>query len=140
VSSTEFPRPKPCDGFFTSTWNPDQQSCAWLEHVQTHGQRNLKQEGRYIWAFDPDPAITLFVIDSLDDYRDLANEYPHRYENERDPRCAPDWHTIYTTNPRPFEAVHVTAGAAVELEGWDVESTAWFALGRFTDPQRVGAG
>jgi hypothetical protein len=53
--------------------------------------------------------------------------------------CLPHWKTIYDMNPRPFEALHVTAAVAAILEEWDVESTAWFAL-RCTDLQRVGAG
>src|SRR5207344_2059656 len=105
------PRWKPVNGFFTSTWDQDRQSCSWLEHMQTYGQRNLKQEGRYVWTFKPDPAITLRVIDSEDDFRELANEVPDYYENKRNP-CLPDWHTIFTTKRRPFDAVHVTAKAA----------------------------
>jgi hypothetical protein len=134
VSPTEFPRDKPCDGFFTSTWNPARQSSPWLDDVRTNPDRNPTEEGRCVWTFQPDPAIRLRVIDSQDDYGDLTDEWPHRYSNERDTRCYPNWYKIW--EQRPFDAVHVSAQAALVLEGWRVESTAWFALGRFTDLQR----
>lgn len=138
VSGSEFPRWKPQDGFFTSTWDNDRESCAWLEHMQEHDERYPKREGRQVWTFAPDPAIRLYVIDSLEAFRELADEYPHRYANERNPTCLPDWYAIYTAHPRRFEAVHVTAQAAALLERWDVESTLWFALQRFPDLRQVG--
>lgn len=136
VALTQYPRPKPYNGFFTSTWDSARRSSAWLDFMRTNGRRNA--EGRQLWTFVPDPTTTLLIINSEDDYPQLAHRYPHRYPNERDPRCAPHWFEIAAADSLPFEAVHVTAEAAAELDGWDVESTAWFVL-RFTSSECMGA-
>jgi hypothetical protein len=73
----------------------------------------------------------LLVLDSEHKYEQLAQEYPHRYTNPRNPTCRPDWFGIARADPRPFDAVHVTEEAARVLSGWDVESTAWFDLEQF---------
>jgi hypothetical protein len=137
VCRTGSPTSKPDASFFTSTWEPVLRSSAWLDYMRKYVERDAKREGRHIWTFQPDPAITLRVIDSEDGFRELANAHPHNHENKRNP-CQPDWYGICTMARRPFDAVHVTAQAAPLLEKWGCESTLWFALERFPGLEYVG--
>lgn len=132
-----FPRSKP-SGFFTSTWDPQRNSCSWVDFLQarTADPSARRPAGKRVWALQPDPATRLYVIDSLDDFRRLADEFPKRYDNPRNPSYAPDWNQIALRRPLPLHAVHVTdaaidAGATQDADdhpmfgGWDVESTLW---------------
>src|SRR5438445_6696122 len=66
---TEGPRPKPDDGFLTSTWDAGRRSCSWLEFMHANGER--PGEDRRLWTLMPDPKATLYRIDSLGAYKDL---------------------------------------------------------------------
>lgn len=147
---TPGPMAKPQDGFFTSTWNPALRSSSWLDFMRTHGQRD--PEGRRVWTLVPDPEASLYVIDSMDDYKVLADEYPQRWDHpnvsRKHPFYSPNWNQIATIILRPFDGVHVTR-AAIEggraqspnqhpqFTSWDVESTLWLTW-RFTEYQLAG--
>jgi hypothetical protein len=138
IRPSRSPRPtaKPPKGFFTSSWDSERRSTAWLDFMRSTGQRH--NEGRWLWTLAPDPDARVYVIDGWNDYRRLADAYPQRYENERNPHYAPAWHHVAALDPLPFDAVHVTARATQLASGqgpddhpqfsdWDVESTLWLA-------------
>lgn len=134
------PSPKPDKQFFTSTWNFSTSSCSWLErqriwHRNPSGGGRLPRPGERLWLLDPVPTTLIFVIDTLDDFKELAARYPHRRkDNPRDPTLAPNWRHI--SESAQFSGVHATENAieavAAQLpadqprfSGWDVESTLW---------------
>ena len=135
------PNPKPSKQFFTSTWNFSTGSCPWLEcqrtwHRNPRGNERLPRPGERLWLLDPLPATLIFVIDTLDDFRELAVPYPQRREdNALDTTLAPHWRHI--TESAQFSGVRVTENAIEEgkaqlpadqprFSGWDLESTLWF--------------
>lgn len=146
---TPGPRPKPHDGFFTSTWDVGRRSSAWLDFMRVTGERG--PEDRMLWVLTPQPEATLYVIDSLADYKRLADEYPQRWNHpnvsSKNPDYAPNWNQIATAKPLPFDGMHATeAGIQAgnvqppgdpRFTGWDVESTLWFAW-RFIKHELVG--
>ncbi len=119
---------KPVGAMWTSSFLPDGTS-AW----QYGEAAEYSGAGRRLYSvhFDED-AVRTFLIDSLDDYRELLTEYPRRYQ---DGSAGVDWARVADD----FDAVRFTArGLAVvdgvplavgrgtaRLEGWDHESTAW---------------
>lgn len=132
-SQPTIPRPKPSLGFFTSTWDSATGSSAWLEFLRVQSER-APRDGERLWLLDPAPQAVLFVVDSLADFAELVDAYPHR-GNERNPIAAPDWRRV--AEAAPFDAVHVTnrvlheatewqpGDGAQQFYGWDVESTLW---------------
>jgi hypothetical protein len=84
--------------------------------MRTTGER--KGDGRALWTLVADPAAKLFVVDSLDDYTALAETYPQRSANPRNPTLAPDWAAVNAMESRPFDAVHMTGrGASASTSG-----------------------
>lgn len=132
---TEGPRAKP-SGFFTSTWDAERRSSAWLDFLRTPGATDRRpREAERVWTFAVSEDTRLYIVDSDDDYRRLAGFLPQHYGNPKDPRYAPNWHDLARLDPLPFDGVHVTTNALAspprgdhpELSGWDVESTLWLA-------------
>ena len=130
------PRPKPSDGFFTSTWDADRRSTPWLDFTRDGSPRSA--DGRSLWLLEPDADAGLYVIDSLEDFTLLAEAFPQRYDNPNDPRFAPDWCQMLDGANDSLAAVHVTEAAIVDgqrqpgsgnpqFTGWDVESTLWLS-------------
>ena len=117
------PRPKPNQGFFTSSWDEVSQTSAWMRSRSYRGDPNSSAPV----LLSPLQSATLFVIDSIYDFDTLANQYPHKYSNPRDPRVCPDWRKL----PDLVGAVHVTASAVTNQDNpyahaWEIESTLWF--------------
>ncbi len=56
------------------------------------------------------PLCLRFVIDSVDDFDTLANQYPHKYPSPRNPTVRPDWGRLASL----VGAVHVTASAVTD--------------------------
>lgn len=150
LCATPGPRAKPQDGFFTSTWDSARRSSSWLDFMRTQGLR--APDGRRVWTLEPDPEATLYVIDTIGDYKLLADEYPQRWNHPnvsaKNPSYAPNWNRIESGNSKPFDGVHVTNAAIAagkaqspnehpQFLGWDVESTLWLVW-RFTGYHPVG--
>ena len=119
------PAEKPNHGFFTSSWDEDTQTSAWMRS-RGYTCRD-DSERRTPVLLKPDPYATLFVVDSMEDFDSLASAYPQRYSNPLNPRVCPDWSRIAGV----VDAVHVTDRAVVNLDNhyahaWEVESTLWF--------------
>jgi hypothetical protein len=119
------PRPQPNQGFFTSSWDEASQTSSWT------------RSRSYVLRGDPDSkapvllspvqSATLFVIDFIADFDTLANQYPQKYPNPRNPTVCPDWGRLAGL----VDAVHVTASAVTDEDSpyahaWEVESTLWF--------------
>jgi len=91
--------------------------------------------GRSLWIFIPNTDAQLYLIDSLADYKALADAYPQENLNQNNPEYSPNWYKI-SQPPLAFAGVHVTSAAIEEgrlqekkdypkFHGWDVESTLW---------------
>lgn len=141
------PRPKPQDGFFTSTWDPRRCTTAWMDYTRSEGHRST--EGRSLWLLEPDADARLYVIDVLDDFKALADKYRQSYDNPHNPWYSPNWCRVFDEGRSMFDAIHVTSAAVdagksapgtehPQFLGWDVESTLWLTA-RFTDRRCVGA-
>lgn len=144
---TSGPRAKPSDGFFTSTFDGSRRSSPWLDLCRSDAFTRPPRRGECLWTFDVEEDALLYVVDSQDDFRRLAEFVPQRYNNRRDPRYAPDWNRLARREPLPFDGVHVTAKAIAdatgqaavypEFSGWDIESTLWLVW-RLRRPRCVG--
>jgi hypothetical protein len=124
ASYPRLPRPKP-EGFFTSSWDEERHTSAWIEFKATTPRAS---EPGTVWLLAPDPAAVLYVIDSPHDYARLVEVYPHRYANPADPRIYPHW--LDLAHGGVIDAVHMTAAAATDpsqsyARPWEVESTWW---------------
>ncbi len=146
-ASSPIPRPKPYDGFFTSTWDSSRCTTAWLDYMRSEGNRPT--QGRSLWLLEPDADARLYVIDTLDDFKTLADRFPQSYDNPNNPWYAPNWSRVFDEGRSMFDAIHVTfatvdAGKSVPgtehpvFFGWDVESTLWLSA-KFTDCGCFGA-
>jgi hypothetical protein len=119
------PTEKPSHGFFTSSWDKESQTSAWMRS-RSYARRD-DSERRIIVLLKPDPDATLFVVDSIEDFDTLANAYPQMYSNPLNPRRCPNWGGLAGI----ADAVHVTNRAVTDRENnyahaWEVESTLWF--------------
>ncbi len=119
------PSEKPHQGFFTSSWDEESQTSAWMQS-RSYTLRD-DPDSKAPVLLSPVRSATLFVIDSIDDFDTLANQYPQRYPNPRDPRVCPDWRKLADL----VDAVHVTASAVTDQDNlyahaWEVESTLLF--------------
>lgn len=139
------PESKPPKSFFTSTLDQSTNSTKWLDYLRdNNGQR--ANEGRCLWALTPCPQATLYIVNSLEDYKQLADAYPKTYENRKNPCYAPDWYQIGNPSAIPFDGVHVTEKAIAsgnsqqgypKFWGWNVESTLWLVW-RFKNVEKIG--
>ena len=147
------PESKPHLGFFSCDWDSECPSTRWLDYmrdiyVREQGHRVRSGTGRCLWTLVPNPEATLYVIDSPDAYRQLANEYPKGRGLTVDPNnpcCAPDWYKI----AQSCDGVHATEGAVragidepvmrhLNFTGWCFESTLWFNW-QFIKQDHIGA-
>lgn len=116
-----------------------------MDFMRTQGTRPPRDRER-LWLLDPERDTLLYAIDSFDDIKALADEYPHRSNNPKNPTVHPDWQRV--RDEGLFDAVHVTARAIESVKaqppadqwrlfGWDVESTLWLRW-RLTGPRCLG--
>jgi hypothetical protein len=145
-SNTPGPKSKPPDGFFTSTLHPGEKGTSWMTYMK--GNVRWTRENRSLWVLEADPEASLIVIDSMEDYRALADAFPQRWDDPsvRTPAYAPDWFALAQADIS-VNGVHVTDAAVrdatvsaesrLQLSGWDVESTLWMRWS-FISQQHIG--
>ena len=119
------PSEKPSHGFFTSSWDEESQTSAWMRS-RSYASRD-DNERRKPELLKPDSDAALFVVNSIEDFGILATAYPQASSNLLNPRVCPDWGSLADI----VDAVHVTDRALTDLENWyahawEVESTLWF--------------
>jgi hypothetical protein len=115
---------KPKNRFFTSSWDRERQTSAWVEYQATTARIS---EPRRVWLLKPDPNAALYIINTPDDFTALAETYPD--SRRRRPEPCPYWEHI--AQEGGFDAIHMTAAAVVDhnlwyANAWTVESTLWF--------------
>jgi len=125
---------KPKWGFWTSTYDAERQSSAWVDWCLAEEFGDVTRGSWFVLT--PDPAAHVFVIDTLPDLRYLVEHY-------FDPEALPYMRFItcldFECLSQDFDAIHLTeAGQWAtrhsqphDLNGWDCECTLWFRW-RFT--------
>jgi hypothetical protein len=122
------PIEKPQHGFFTSSWDDERKTSAWIDWQATQPVRAA--EKRTVHLLVPHPNAVLYVIDSPDDYDRLVDGYPqHRSDLPDHPQVCPNWERL--AQEGHFDAIHMTAAAVLDKDRWyahrwEVESTLWF--------------
>jgi hypothetical protein len=120
------PIEKPHGGFFTSSWDEQRKTSAWIEY---HATTPRASESRSTYLLLPHTDALLYVIDSPKDYDRLTEAYPQRYaHNPNHPTVCPAWKDLAAEGP--FDAIHMTAAATDHdlpyAHRWADESTLWF--------------
>lgn len=118
------PCTKPPRGFFTSTWDAEQQTSAWREFKATTPRAS---EPRKVILLHPEPTAILYVVDCAEDYEKLVEAYPHPYDNPARQAC-PHWGRL--AQETALDGIHVTADVTADprcpcAHSWQVESTLW---------------
>ena len=130
--SDKTPRPKPSQGFFTSTYDRQRQTTAWADKVCREWPE--RGRGRRLWLLEPDPDASLVLLDGPVDYAAFARDWPLSHGPKHPTHV--DWRQLYeTVSSLPFDGVHMTAAGAAALDdsgerwavghSWEVESTLW---------------
>jgi hypothetical protein len=119
------PMVKPPHGFFTSS--SDGGTSPWIEYQSRQEKR--AGEKRRVYLLDPNPDALLYIIDTPEDYKRLAETYRQRHANPNNPEICPHWRKL--AQEGPFDAIHMTAAAVADkslwyASSWAVESTLWF--------------
>jgi hypothetical protein len=121
------PIEKPQHGFFTSTWDEECQTSAWIDWQAKTARASEK---RSVYLLLPHPDAVLYVIDGAQDYERLVDAYPQRRPDiPRHPQVCPDWGRL--AQDGRFDGIHMTASAVIDKDlwyahRWEVESTLWF--------------
>lgn len=87
-----------------------------------------------LWLLEPALGTSLLVVDSKEDWSELVQEFPHRYENSKIP-AQPHWSQIRARAAEGrlrFDALHLTERAVADrslefARTWQVESTLWLS-------------
>jgi hypothetical protein len=127
VASPTQPIEKPQHGFFTSPWDEERQTSAWIDWQAKTGRAS---EDGSCHLLLPHHDAVLYVVDGAEDYERLVNAYPHRRSDlPNHPKVCPDWQRL--AQEGRFDGIHMTASAVVDKDlwyahRWEVESTLWF--------------
>lgn len=119
---------KPLNGFWTSTYNTDENTSAWVDWCHSEDFGNPDACNWFLLA--PSPKAKIYTIDTLEDLKVLAANYTNP--------ATPAFMTMFTyldfeRIARDFDAINltdhgqwVTRHGTPSLYGWDCESTLWF--------------
>lgn len=126
---------KPLGVLWTSTFTPQGEYCSdWIEWCVNNMPEWLPYSEDKCWVLIPKDDCKIVVIDSMQDYLSVLNEYSAVTKYGK--------MINYEKLSEKYDAIHVTTKAAYDLRfidsnrypdimslyGWDVESTAWFRL------------
>ena len=119
---------KPKWGFWTSTYDAERQSSAWVDWCLAEEFGDVTAGSWFVLT--PDPRARVYVIDGLVDLQHLIKNYPQpgaeaymRFYACLDfERLAQEYDAIHLTERGQWATRHSTPN----LNGWDVECTLWF--------------
>ncbi len=122
---------KPRGGLWTSTYQPDTHTSAWVDFYRTeYGAASVlpNPDDLYWSVLTPNPVARIYTIDHDDDLRTVIARYPlPLYLGETPPqridfaRFSQDYDALHLTE----RGEHATRSSEPNLWGWDCESTLW---------------
>lgn len=131
LSNLSKPCTKPINGFYTSTLDLNSMSTDWSQFMRAANER--KDEIKMMSIITPNPTAKVYVINSIDDYSVLANQFP---QHGSCGALAPNWNEIQSLGDGVIDAIHFTRAAVIDearrgmelrprFNAWNVESTLW---------------
>ena len=131
-------------GLWTSSLTTDGRS-GWIDWCLNE---NFEGPEFDIWHLDPNPAASVYTIDTYNDLAALASRFPPACDH---PKGCPTWGDGIGSGvgwrrvAKEYDAVRVTEEGEwkmrlsdpISIYGWDCESTVWFRW-KFLDVRHVG--
>ncbi len=116
---------KPRGGLWTSTYQPDPPTSAWVEFYRTEpgAASVLPNPDDLHWSvLTPSRAARIYTIDHDDDLRAVIARYPFSTPQRIDfERFSQDYDALHLTE----RGQQATCSSEPQLWGWDCESTLW---------------
>lgn len=115
---------KPLDAFWTSTWDDDNGTSAWVEWCRAEEFGDIESQNLFVLEVSPDAKV--YTVDSLEDLVYLLDTCgavgTHYMPYVNWEKVAQDYDGVQVTDRGQWATRLTTPG----LYTWDCESTAWF--------------